>query len=47
MILDTGTLIGICIALTSSIIAMVSFYLVNVQLEKENRRLQIELAGKQ
>jgi hypothetical protein len=43
MILDTGTLIGISIALTSSVIAMVSFYLVNVQLQKEIRRLLIEL----
>jgi len=43
VILDTGTLIGICIALTGSIIAMVSFYLFNVKLQKEIHRLQIAL----
>jgi uncharacterized membrane protein len=43
MILDTGTLIAICIALTGSIIAMIAFYLDSVKLQKEIRRLQVAL----
>jgi hypothetical protein len=43
MILDSGTLIGIVIALTGSLGMMIAFWQRNVQLEKEIRRLQIAL----
>ncbi len=37
MILDTGTLIGIVIALTSSVGMMIAFWKHNIKLEKEIR----------
>ena len=43
MILDTGTLIGITIALAGSIFVMVSFWKQNIELQKEIRRLQVAL----
>lgn len=43
MILDNGTLIGLIIALTSSMLVMISFWQQNVKLQKEVRRLQIAL----
>jgi len=43
MILDTGTLIGIIIALTSSVGMMIAFWKHNIKLEKEIRRLQVAL----
>jgi hypothetical protein len=43
MILDTGTLIGIVIALTSSVGMMIAFWKHNIKLEKEIRRLQVAL----
>jgi hypothetical protein len=43
MILDTGTLIAIVIALAGSLGMMLAFWNQNVQLQKEIRRLQIVL----
>jgi hypothetical protein len=43
MILDTGTLIAITIALAGSVGMMIAFWNQNVQLQKEIRRLQIVL----
>jgi len=43
MILDTGTLIAIVIALSGSLGMMLAFWQRNVKLEKEIRRLQIVL----
>ena len=43
MILDNGTLIGLIIALSSSMLVMGSFWQQNVKLQKEVRRLQIAL----
>jgi uncharacterized integral membrane protein len=43
MILDTGTLIAIVIALAGSLSMMLAFWQRNVKLEKEIRRLQITL----
>jgi hypothetical protein len=43
MILDTGTLIAIVIALAGSVGMMIAFWNQNVQLQKEIRRLQIAL----
>ena len=43
MILDTGTLIAIVIALAGSLSMMLAFWQRNVKLEKEIRRLQIVL----
>jgi hypothetical protein len=43
MILDTGTLIGIVIALSGSVGMMIAFLIQNMKLEKEIRRLQVAL----
>jgi len=43
MILDTGTLIAITIALAGSVGMMIAFWQRNVKLEKEIRRLQVTL----
>jgi hypothetical protein len=43
MILDTGTLIAIVIALAGSVGMMIAFWNRTIQLEKEIRRLQIAL----
>ena len=43
MILDTGTLIGICIALTGSLGVMGAFWKQNAELQKENIRFRLEL----
>jgi hypothetical protein len=43
MILDTGTLIAIVIALSGSLGMMIAFWKHNVKLEKEIRRLQVAL----
>jgi hypothetical protein len=43
MILDTGTLIAIVIALSGSLGMMLAFWKHNVKLEKEIRRLQVAL----
>jgi HAMP domain-containing protein len=43
MILDTGTLIAIVIALAASLSMMIAFWQRNVKLEKEIRRLRNEL----
>jgi hypothetical protein len=43
MILDTGTMIAITIALAGSVGMMIAFWNQNVQLQKEIRRLQIAL----
>jgi uncharacterized integral membrane protein len=43
MILDTGTLIAITIALAGSLSMMIAFWQRNVKLEKEIRRLQVTL----
>jgi hypothetical protein len=43
MILDTGTLIAITIALAGSVGMMIAFWNQNVQLQKEIRRLQVAL----
>ena len=43
MILDTGTLIAITIALAGSIFVMVMFWKQNIEMQKEIRRLQIAL----
>jgi hypothetical protein len=43
MILDTGTLIAIVIALSGSIGMMIAFWKHNIKLEKEIRRLQVAL----
>jgi hypothetical protein len=44
MILDTGTLIAITIALAGSLGMMIAFWRQNIKLEKEIRRLQIALS---
>jgi hypothetical protein len=43
MILDTGTLIGIIIALAGSITVMCLFWKQNIEQQKEIRRLRNEL----
>jgi hypothetical protein len=43
MILDTGTLIAIVIALTGSITVMCLFWKQNIEQHKEIRRLQVAL----
>jgi undecaprenyl pyrophosphate phosphatase UppP len=43
MILDTGTILAIIIALGGSIGVMIAFWKQNVQLTKENYRLRNEL----
>jgi uncharacterized integral membrane protein len=43
MLMDTGTLAAIIIALTGSLGMMIAFWQRNVQLEKEIRRLQVAL----
>jgi uncharacterized integral membrane protein len=43
MILDTGTLIGITIALAGSLIVMGLFWKQNIEMQKEIRRLQVAL----
>ena len=43
MILDTGTLIAIVIALAGSVGVMISFWKQNIEQHKEIRRLQIAL----
>ena len=43
MILDTGTLIAIIIALAGSITVMCLFWKQNVEQQKEIRRLRMEL----
>jgi hypothetical protein len=43
MILDTGTLIAIVIALSTSLGMMIAFWKHNIKLEKEIRRLQVAL----
>jgi hypothetical protein len=43
MILDTGTMIAITIALAGSVGMMIAFWNQNVQLQKEIRRLQVAL----
>jgi uncharacterized integral membrane protein len=43
MLIDTGTLAAIIIALAGSLGMMIAFWQRNVQLEKEIRRLQVAL----
>lgn len=43
MILDTGTIIAITIALAGSIGVMVAFWKQNIEMQKEIRRLQVAL----
>ena len=43
MILDTGTLIGIIIALAGSVGVMIAFWKQNIEMQKEIRRLQVAL----
>ena len=43
MILDTGTLIGITIALAGSVVVMCLFWKQNIAQQKEIRRLQVAL----
>jgi hypothetical protein len=43
MILDTGTLIGITIALAGSLTVMILFWKQNIEQQKEIRRLRMEL----
>jgi hypothetical protein len=43
MILDTGTLIGITIALAGSVGVMIAFWKQNIEMQKEIRRLQVAL----
>ena len=43
MILDTGTLIGITIALAGSLTVMILFWKQNIEQQKEIRRLQVAL----
>jgi hypothetical protein len=43
MILDTGTLIAITIALAGSVGMMIAFWKQNVEQHKEIRRLQVAL----
>ena len=43
MILDTGTLFGITIALAGSVFVMAMFWKQNIEMQKEIRRLQIAL----
>ena len=43
MILDTGTLIGITIALAGSVTVMCLFWKQNIAQQKEIRRLQVAL----
>jgi hypothetical protein len=46
MILDTGTLIAIVIALAGSITVMCLFWKQNIEQQKEIRRLQVALRDK-
>ena len=46
MILDTGTLIAIVIALAGSITIMCLFWKQNIEQQKEIRRLQVALRDK-
>ena len=43
MLLDTGTIIVITIALAGSLGVMIAFWQRNIKLEKEIRRLQVAL----
>jgi hypothetical protein len=43
MILDTGTIIAITIALAGSVGMMIAFWQHNVKLQKEIRRLQVAI----
>lgn len=43
MLLDTGTLIGITIALAGSCFVMAIFWKQNIEMQKEIRRLQVAL----
>jgi hypothetical protein len=43
MLIDTGTLIGITIALAGSVFVMVMFWKQNIEMQKEIRRLQVAL----
>jgi len=43
MILDTGTLIGIVIALAGSMTVMILFWKENIKLQKKVRNLQLAL----
>jgi hypothetical protein len=43
MILDTGTLIAIVIALAGSLTVMILFWKQNIEQQKEIRRLRMEL----
>ena len=43
MVLDTGTLIAITIALAGSVTVMCLFWKQNIQMQREIRRLQIAL----
>ena len=43
MMLDTGTLIAIIIALTGSLGVMAAFWKQNIEMQKEIHRLQIAL----
>lgn len=43
MILDTGTLIAITIALSGSVVMMIAFWKQNIEQQKEIRRLQVAL----
>jgi hypothetical protein len=43
MILDTGTLIAITIALAGSLGVMISFWKQNIEMQKEIHRLRIAL----
>jgi uncharacterized integral membrane protein len=43
MLLDTGTLIGITIALAGSLFVMGVFWKQNIEMQKEIRRLQVAL----
>jgi hypothetical protein len=43
MILDTGTLVGITIALAGSVGVMIAFWKQNIEMQKEIRRLQVAL----
>ena len=46
MILDTGTLIAIVIALAGSLTVMCLFWKQNIEQQKEIRRLQVALRDK-
>lgn len=43
MVLDTGTIVAITIALAGSVGMMIAFWKHNIKLEKEIRRLQVAL----